>query len=483
MPRLLRHPQHLPAALLAPLWLAAAAARAQAPEPVIEEEVAEEVAEPAGGDGPAVAPRYVVDAVEVRGNWKTADAVIRARVDLRAGEFLDEEKLEVSRLRLVATGFFRDVTTKLERGGARNHVIVVFQVTETVPIPIVEGVFLGFSQVTPLFAGLSLVDNNFLGKGITVGVGGVASPRQQAIRARIIEPSILGSSLGLRARLLFNNGQEPIALGSSATAGGTVSYRRVGGSGGIMLTEGWVGRFAMDYRFELLWGELRLVPGASRPPRLLPGVSRLSTLTLSFERDTRNRLFVPTEGSVLRFAAEGSSALLLSDYEYAKFRAGYEALLPLRRLWSPLAEHALSLRLEAGYIQSGLPTGGESGAPFFEEFYVGDTSYFRYQRNSLPRYFGMNFAPFNEYGDALFTVGGEYDFPIVSSGSSFLYRAYLYGAWDVTEVTRVRDVTARRLRGRLFLDHFTPTFDAGIKLDTLIGTFTFSGSYAVDLIL
>jgi outer membrane protein insertion porin family len=451
--------------------------------PVVEDETEEEVPVASAASAPVAAPRYVVDAVELRGNWKTADYVILSRVDVKPGEVLDEEKVEISRLRLLATGFFRDVTTRLERSATRNHVVVVFRITESVPVPLVEGIYLGFSQVTPIFAGLSLVDNNFMGKGITVGLGGVVSPRQQGFRLRIVEPSILRSSVGLRARLVFNNGLEPIALGSSATAGGTVAYRRAGGSAGIMLTEGWVGRFAMDYRFEVLWGEFRVVPGASRPPRILPGLSRLSTLTLSFERDTRDRLFVPTDGSVLRFSAEGSSALLLSDYEYAKFRASYEALVPLRRLWNALREHALSLRLEAGYIQSGLPFGAESGAPFFEEFYVGDSSYFRYQRQSLPRYFGLNFAPFNEYGDILFTGGTEYDFPILTGGTSLLYRAYLYGAVDVTEVARARDVIQRRLRGRLLLDHFTPTFDVGLKMDTVLGTFTLSISYVVDLVL
>ena len=187
-------------------------------------------------------------------------------------------------------------------------------------------------------------------------------------------------------------------------------------------------------------------------------------------------------GTVLRFSAEGASAMILSDYEYAKFRAAYEAQVPIGRLWSALEEHSLSFRLESGYIQQGLPFSGESGAPFFDEFYIGDTSYFRYQRDSLPRYFGANFSPFNEYGDVLVTVGGEYAFPLWTTGA-VLHRAYLYGAWDVSEVARTRDIVNRRLRGRLLLDHFTPTFDLGLKLETVLGTFVFSGSYLVDLVL
>ncbi|MEW5854412.1 MAG: BamA/TamA family outer membrane protein [Myxococcota bacterium] len=428
------------------------------------------------------APRYVVERVDVRGNWRTAEGLIRSRVDIKPGEVLDEERLAISRLRLLATGYFKAVAARLERGSARGRVVVVIEVEERIPIPVVEGLYLGFSQVTPIFAGLALVDNNFFGRGVIVGFGGVVSPRQQAFRARVVDPAILYSNVGARARLVLTNGLEPIALGSSATAGGTLQYRRLGGSLGAMLTEGWVGRFAMDYRFELLWGDLSLVPGAARPPRLLPGWSRLSTVTLSFERDTRDRSFVPTEGTALRFSAEGSAAMILSEYEYAKFRAGFDGQIPIKRIHRWLGEHALSVRIEGGYIQQGLPVQGESGAPFFDEFYVGDTSYFRYQRNSLPRQVGVNFAPFNEYGDVLISMGSEYDFPLWTEGRIF-HRAYLYAAVDVTEVTRARDVAARRVRGRLFLDHFTPTFDVGLKLDTSIGVFTFSGSYAVDLVL
>lgn len=433
---------------------------------------------------PGDAPRYVVDRVEVRGNWRTADMVVLSRVDVRAGEFLDEERLEISRRRLLATGYFRGVTTALERGSLRGRVVVVIKIEESIPIPVVEGVYFGFSQVTPLFLGLSMVDNNYAGRGVIVGVGGIASPTQQGIRARVIDPSLLGSSVGARARLVLNHGLEHVGLGSSNTAGGTLEYRRLGGSLGLMLTEGFVGRFSMDYRFEQLSGHFRLVPGHAREQRLLEGWSRLSSITLSFERDTRDRGFVPTEGTVLRFSAEGASAMILSNYEFAKFRASYEAVVPLKRLWRLLAEHSLSFRMEAGYIQQGLPSPGvESGAPFFDEFYVGDTSFFRYGRTSLPRQFGMNFAPLAQYGDVLITLGGEYNFPLWTFGSAVLYRAYLYAACDITEVARARDVAARRLEGRLFLDHFQPTLDVGLKMDTLIGTFIFSGSYAVDLVL
>jgi outer membrane protein assembly factor BamA len=433
--------------------------------------------------GAGETPRYVVERVELRGNWRTADAVILGRMDLRSGEALAEERVAVSRLRLMATGYFRDVTVKLERGSQRGRVVVVVLIEERIPIPLVEGLYLGFSQVTPLFAGVSLVDTNYLGRGVIVGFGGIWSPRQQAVRARLVDPSLWRSPLGARARLVLTNGLEPIALGSSATAGGTLKYTRMGGGAGAMLTEGWVGRFAIDYRFELLHAALALVPGAARPPRMLPGWSRLSTLALSFERDTRDRAFVPTDGTLLRFSAEGASAIILSDYEFAKFRAGYEAQVPLKSLWRLLGDHALSVRLDAGYVQQGLPFLGESGAPFFDEFYVGDTSYFRFQRNSLPRQMGLNLAPFNEYGDVLISFGSEYDFPLYTTGATLLYRAYIYAAFDVTEVTRARDVASRRLRGRLLLDHFTPTFDVGLKLDTLLGTFTFSGSYMVDLVL
>lgn len=447
-----------------------------------EEEVEVEVVEKATPT-PVEAPRYVVDLVVVRGNWRTLDKVILSRVDIQRGELLDEERLTVARLRLLATGYFKDVRTRLERGSARNHVVVVLEIEEKLPVPVVEGIYLGFSPVTPLFGGLSLVDQNFLGRGMVLGFGGVVSPYQQAARARLEEASLLGGDLGMRLRLVANNGLEPIAQGSSATAGGTLRYQRVGGSAGLTLTQGWVGRFYMDYRFEVLRGTLTLAPNAARPPRLLPGVSRLSTLTMGFERDTRNRAFVPTSGTAIRFSAEAASALILSDYEYAKFRAAYHALLPLSRLWSKLKEHAFSLRLEGGLVLAGLPYGGESGAPFFDEFYVGDTSYFRYGRNSLPRYFGLNFSPFNEYGDVLLSGGLEYALPLVTEGEGALYRAYLYGAFDVTEVTRARDVITGNLTGRPILDHFTPTFDAGFKVETVVGTFAFSLSYAVDLAL
>jgi outer membrane protein assembly factor BamA len=417
-------------------------------------------------------PRYLVERIDVVGNARTDRSVILARVMIRPGELLDDDKVELSRLRLLATGYFTDVQLRLLRGRARGHVVLVVEVAERPPLPVVDGIILGFSETTPLFGGLSLVDPNFLGRGVELGGGFVLSPDQQAYRVRVAGGELLGSPLGARLVLLLSRGREPVALGEDPRAGGHVDVLRGGGYLGLSLAASHDQRFSVDYHGEVIQADLKLSPRVRRTPLVEPGLSVLSTLQVAYQRDTRDRGFVPTAGSQLFVGAELSSSLLLSAYEYSRFHVMYEQFIPT------FAHHSCALRLDLGLIQPGVARGNRSGAPYFEAYYIGDYSYFRRTRNSLPRQLGLNLSAFSTYDDLLGSLTASYAYPVQLGGDLF-YRTYVYAAVNVAEGTTLREIQGLDPAD----DRFPVTFDAGIKFDTVAGSFVVSASYLVDLVL
>jgi outer membrane protein assembly factor BamA len=416
-------------------------------------------------------PRYVVETISIRGNDRTDISVIMPRVQVHPGELLDEERVELTRLRLLATGFFTEVNVRLERGSKRGHVVVVVELQERAPLPILEGVYLGFSETTPFFGGLSVVDPNFLGRGVELGAGFVLAPDQQSYRARLATGSLFGSAIGTRLALLLLRGREPIALGDDARAGGFVDYVRGGGYAGIRIAAGDFQSFVVDYHGELISADPRLNPRVRSTPNVQPGVSYLSAFQLAYQYDSRDRAFIPTNGTNVYVGAQLASALLGSAYEYGRYHLSYEQYIPT---W---ASHSFLLRFDFGIIQAGVARGNTAGAPFFEAYYIGDYSFFRRSRNSLPRQLGLNLSAFSTYDDILGSVTVEYAYPLLLSNGPF-YRIYAYLAVNVSEGTTLREIRGIDPAS----NQFPITFDGGLKFDSVAGSFVLSASYLVDLV-
>jgi len=416
-------------------------------------------------------PRYLVEQIQIRGNERTDEGVIMARVMVRPGEILDEDRVELSRVRLLATGYFTSVDLRLNRGSERGRVVLLIDVTERPPLPVIDGLYLGFSETTPFFAGISAVEPNFFGRGLELGGGFVIAPEQQSYRARIAGGDLFGSPLGARLALLFLRGREPVALGDDPSGGGSIDYLRGGGMAGVSINAGTYQRFMVDYHGEWISADPKLSPRVRRTPLIQPGTSYLSALEFSYQRDSRDRSFVPTSGFNLFIGVEVSSMILLSTYEYSRYHLTYEQYIPT------FENHSFSLRLDLGVIQPGVAHDNTSGAPFFEAYYIGDYSYFRRNRNSLPRQLGLNLSAFSTYDDILGSVNVAYAYPLFVGGDYF-YRGYVYAAVNLAEGTTVREIQGLDPGD----DRFPVTFDTGLKFDTVAGSFVISASYLVDLL-
>ncbi len=429
-------------------------------------------------------PRYMLESIEVRGNRKTRGALIISHLLFRPGDLLDEEKVQLSRIRLLALGYFRDVRMQLEKGSARGQVRLVVEVEERNTI-IIDDVFFGLSATNPFWLGTGISDINFLGRGMSLSGAVVASEAQQAYRLGLFWPDafnsrfqigvqalgIFGTEKALKSRIGACEGCEEPCLSLDA-AEQTLPYRRAGGTVSFGTRLDPVHSIAFELHGEHIDADM---PAGEECPNhpfrgyIKNGKSTLWSLLVRFERDTRDDFFLPTRGMHLAFSIELASKILFaSDYEYSKYQLKYEHSFPA--FW----DHAFRLSLVGGLIQDV----GEKGSPFFNRFFVGDYALFQVNKDSLPRNLELNFSEVFDYGDLLLSIGAEYDVPLWSTGK-FFYRGYVYAAFNFSYITKADFLASEdEWSGK---PKYPVSVDLGFKVDTPVGLFTLSFGYLADL--
>ncbi len=422
--------------------------------------------------------RYQIETIRLEGLEHTRPWEVRRYIDVSEGELLNDERVLLSRLRLLQLGWFSHVETRVERGSERGRVVLVFEFQERNTL-VVSDLFLGSTGPQPIYGGFGLSQQNFLGIGLGLSgalvYGGApndlpGAPQRFSLRGAFFDPDLRVKGwpplvIGLTA--VWIQGQElacsdPDCSGFSGNyaAAPRVRYSRAGAEISFGIRPGPFERLLAGYRWERVTGEDVGPPGGGGP-YLLRGRSTLSALTGTYERDTRNDLFFPTEGSRLLGQITFASWVLDSDYEYSRYLLQLEADYGL---WSG---HALKLTGVVGAVQG--------NAPFFDRFYPADWAYFSLGP-ALGRALELNFSTDSRYDSLLAMLGAEYGIPLWGRGS-FFQRGYLaIGVrWLLSQ--------ARPGAGRTRASSVPFSGEAALRLDTPVGMFNLSLGYALDVFL
>ena len=232
-------------------------------------------------------PKVYIGRIDIVGNERTQDQVIRRELRLDEGELYSGSKLRRSRQRLNNLQYFEEVNIDTRARAGDDLLDLEVQLRERATGQFSAG--LGFSSVEDVIFTISVVQNNLFGRGQTLSANAYIGGISQDFSLSFREPWLYGRPISLGASV-FNRAEDFQ----------TFDVNRTGASLSLGRTLGEFTRISAAYRYEVL--EIsELSENASELLQQSQGESTTSSVTPSIARDSRDNVFNPSEGSVNSF--------------------------------------------------------------------------------------------------------------------------------------------------------------------------------------
>ncbi len=138
-------------------------------------------------------PRVYVQRIDITGNVRTLDRVIRRNVRLAEGDAFNSAKLRRSRQLIENLGFFSRVDVNNEPGDEPDQTIVNVDVEEQSTGEVTFGA--GFSSVAGPTGSVGIRERNLLGRGQDLGLSFTLSGISQELQLNFTEPYFLNRNL------------------------------------------------------------------------------------------------------------------------------------------------------------------------------------------------------------------------------------------------------------------------------------------------
>lgn len=303
--------------------------------------------------------------IDVRGNTKTRDEVVRRELSLDEGEKFSGSGLQASKSGVRSLGFFDEVELSTERTDEEDEVDLVVDVKEGRTGAFSAGA--GFSSADSFLLNARISEQNLFGRGQRLVLNADLGSVRQNFRLAFTEPWFNDIPLSLGFDLFswklefdrFTRG------GTGAAIRASYPLRRLGIASFMGLSLRRV-RAGLEYKLES--SEIEGVD-LNAPPDVKDeeGTSLTSSITPSIFRNTLDHPFDPSSGSRQSFSAE--IAGLGGESDFFKIDLSGRWFFPLGKVYEdrPLI---YSFGATLGY---GRGTEGESGddLPVFERYFPG----------------------------------------------------------------------------------------------------------------
>jgi len=229
-----------------------------------------------------------VERIEISGNDKTEDKVIRREMRQMEGARFSSSNLEISKKRVKKLGYFEDVRVSMPRGSSQDKVKLKFGVDEKSTGTWTMGV--GFSQLEKVFIRSSIKQDNLFGKGLNGKLSGDIGARTQNFDASIKDPYFLDENFSSTLNIFKHQSRfQSITSFKQNSYGGGIDF-------GVPINENTTYHVGYQYARNSLFG---VEATASRFLRSQEGVQTTGEITQSLSWDTTDSFIAATEGSRL----------------------------------------------------------------------------------------------------------------------------------------------------------------------------------------
>ncbi len=360
--------------------------------------------------------RVYVRRINVAGNTKTRDEVVRREFRQFEGGWYDGEKIRLSRDRVDRLGYFKEVTIDTpEVTGTTDQVDVNMSVTEKPTGNIQVGA--GFSSSEKLTLQASVQQANAFGSGSSIGVDVNTSRRNRTVAFSETNPYFTDDGVSRSYELYLRTTRPPdINTGDYRVQqlGGNIKF-------GVPFSESDTVFFGVGIertRVETFTGD----PQHNDSPELYKtyvrnfgdgknAVTNSFPLTVAWQRDSRDSALVPTTGRYQRANLEVAPVGGLKYY-----RAIYQ-----HQYYQPLFSG--TTLATNGEIDFGRGYGGKA-FPVFKNFYAGGIGSVRGYDSSSLGPMALNGDPLG--GSSRLILNAEFQVPFPGSGSDRTLRWFAF---------------------------------------------------------
>ena len=324
-----------------------------------------------------------VHRINIKGNSKTKDVVIRRELRIYPGDQYDGSKLKRSKERLYNLGFFEDITFDIEDTSVRDRKDMVVDVKESKTGEFSFGG--GFSSIDRLIGFVEVEQRNFdlfnfptfTGDGQDLKLRAEFGSVRKNYMLSWTEPWIFDHPLSFGFDLYASERNR------SGSTGYAYDEERRGGA--LRLGKEFNEYLRGDFRYKLETVDISdLSSSASQELLDELGEKTISSLFFQVTRDTRDNRFNPKKGLFISDSIELAGGFVGGDRDFIKF-------FNSNSHYSTLGPFVLELRLRNGAVTSY----GDSGkVPIYERFFAGGTY-------TIRGYKERDVGPKDQSGDAI----------------------------------------------------------------------------------
>jgi outer membrane protein insertion porin family len=285
--------------------------------------------------------RVFVEAIDITGNIRTLDSVIRREFKFGEGDALNAAKLRRTKQKLQNLGFFEKADITTEQGSAPDRAKVKVDVSEQSTGELSFGG--GYSTTDQLIGDIRLRERNLLGRGQDVKVAATLSTRRTEFDFGFTEPYFMDRNVAAGVDLfhITRDNRRESSYDEKRTGGALRAKYNINEA------------LSQEVRYGLREVEIRNVAvDASTYIKQQEGTTTTSEVSQTLLYDKRDNKFTPSNGYFAKVTTDVAG--LGGDNRYFRPSLGAGYYYPLGENW------ILGLSGEAGHIFSFAKTAGGS---------------------------------------------------------------------------------------------------------------------------
>lgn len=275
-------------------------------------------------------PRVYIEKINIVGNNRTLDKVIRREFRLVEGDAFNRALVDRSRTRIRGLGFFKDVSVKNSPGSQPDRTDLTVTVTEQSTGELSLGA--GYSSTSSFVGEFSYTERNLFGRGQYLRGSIQLSTISKQFQLSFVEPYFLDKPLaaGFDLYKIVTDYQQAGYEGDTTAAGIRFSF-----------PTSEFGTVGLRYTYKID----RITPFGNAPAQVIAaeGTTKTSLVSYNFVYNTLDDPIKPTDGLVVSFSQEFAG--LGGSLRYLRTQGSFAYYHPI--FWDQMVG---SFNLQSGWI-------------------------------------------------------------------------------------------------------------------------------------